>query len=342
MNTYVSSGANSHSALQDRLPRLGRLGFGGAGIGNLYRAMPDGKATATVEAAWEAGIRYFDTAPHYGLGLSERRLGSVLQGKPRQEYVVSTKVGRLLVPKEGVLTGNTQPEARDEPRDPEGFDVPATSRRVWDFSERGIRRSIEESLERLGLDYVDIVYLHDADVHDLAAGIRDGLPALEKLRSEGLVRAIGVGVNSAEAALECVEAATLDFVMLAGRYTLLEQPGVPLLERCMEKGAGVVNVGAYNSGLLARQDVPDDSHYNYGPAPRALLERARRLAAICASFGVELPTAALQFGLRHPAVVNVTVGATSPEQIRDNAARMAEVLPEELWIELSRKGLVPS
>lgn len=342
MNTYASSGANSHSAPQDRMPRLGRLGFGGAGIGNLYRAMPDSKATATVEAAWEAGIRYFDTAPHYGLGLSERRLGSALQGKPRREYVVSTKVGRLLVPKAGVLTGNTQPEAQGEPRDPEGFDVPATSRRAWDFSERGTRRSIEESLERLGLDFVDIAYLHDADVHDLAAGIRDGLPALEKLRSEGLVRAIGVGVNSAEAALACVEAATLDLVMLAGRYTLLEQPEVPLLERCMEKGTGVVNVGVYNSGLLARQDVPDDAHYNYGRAPRALLERARQLAAICASFGVELPTAALQFGLRHPAVVNVTVGATSPEQIRDNAARMAEELPEELWTELSRQGLVRS
>lgn len=324
---------------------LGTLGFGGAGIGNLYRAMPDSKATETLEAAWEAGIRYFDTAPHYGLGLSERRMGRVLQGKPRQEFVLSTKVGRLLVPAQGVLSGDTLPDAKaahDAPRDPEGFDVPATSRRVWDFSEHGIRQSLEESLERLGLDYVDIAYLHDADVHDLAAGIRDGLPALEKLRSEGLVRAIGVGINSAEAALECVEAASLDLVMLAGRYTLLEQPDVPLLERCVEKGTGVVNVGAYNSGLLARQDVPDDAHYNYGQAPHAKLERARQLAGICASFGVELPTAALQFGLRHRAVVNVTVGATSPGQIRDNAARMAEVVPEELWTELSRQGLIPS
>ena len=324
---------------------LGALGFGGAGIGNLYRAMPDSTATATLEAAWDAGIRYFDTAPHYGLGLSERRMGSVLQGKPRQEFVVSTKVGRLLVPSHGVLAGDTPPDtgtAHVASRDPEGFDVPATSRRVWDFSERGVRQSLEESLERLGLDHVDIVYLHDADVHDLAAGIRDGLPALEKLRSEGLVRAIGVGVNSAEAALECVEAANLDLVMLAGRYTLLEQPDVPLLERCMEKGTGVVNVGVYNSGLLARQDVRDDAHYNYGRAPQVQVERARELAGICAGFGVELPTAALQFGLRHAAVVNVTVGATSPAQIRENAARMAEEVPGELWVELIRKGLIPS
>ncbi|WP_457964231.1 aldo/keto reductase [Arthrobacter sp. D1-29] len=324
---------------------LGALGFGGAGIGNLYRAMPDTRATATVEAAWEAGIRYFDTAPHYGLGLSERRLGGVLRGKPRNEFVLSTKVGRLLVPHQGVLTGGTPPDihaAEDAPGDPEGFDVPALSRRVWDFSEQGIRQSLEDSLERLGLDQVDIAYLHDADVHDLAAGIRDGLPALEKLRSEGLVRAIGVGINSAEAALECVEAANLDLVMLAGRYTLLEQPQVPLLERCVEKGTGVVNVGAYNSGLLARQDVPDDAHYNYGQAPHEKIERARQLAGICARFGVELPTAALQFGLRHPAVVNVTVGATSPEQIRDNAARMAEEVPGELWAELLRQELIPS
>jgi D-threo-aldose 1-dehydrogenase len=333
MNTHISAGAR---ALQ-----LGRLGFGGAGIGNLYRAMPDSQASAIVEAAWDAGIRYFDTAPHYGLGLSERRLGSVLQGKPRQDFVVSTKVGRLLAPKQGVLMGSAH-TGDEKTRDPEGFDVPATSRRVWDFSERGIRQSIEESLERLGLDHVDIAYLHDADVHDLAAGIRYGLPALETLRSEGLVRAIGVGVNSAEAALACVEAANLDLVMLAGRYTLLEQPDVPLLGRCMEKGTGVVNVGVYNSGLLARQDVPDDAHYNYGQAPLVQLGRAREIAGICASFGVELPTAALQFGLRHPAVVNVTAGATSPAQVRDNAARMAEAVPEELWTELSHRGLVPS
>lgn len=336
MSAQTSSDARS---LQPGTLQLGRLGYGAAGLGNLYRAMSDSTSSAITEAAWDAGIRYFDTAPHYGLGLSEHRLGAFLQGKPRQEFVISTKVGRLLVPKQGVTAGDIDGVS---PRDPEGFDVPAASRRVWDFTERGIRQSIEESLERLGLDYLDIAYLHDADIHDLAGGISDGLPALEKLRSEGLVRGIGVGINSAEAALHCVEAVDLDLVMLAGRYTLLEQPQVPLLARCVEKGTGVVNVGAYNSGLLARQDVPDDAHYNYGQAPHELLERARLLAAICASYGVELPTAALQFGLRHPAVVNVTVGATSPEQIRDSASRMEEVVPEELWTELSQRKLIPA
>ena len=306
--------------------KLGKLGFGGAGIGNLYRAIPDGEALATVLAAWDAGIRYFDTAPHYGLGLSEQRLGAVLRDKPRDEFVISTKVGRLLEPN---ASGG---------QDPEGFDVPATKRRVWDFSETGIRRSIEDSLERLGLDHVDIAYLHDPDVHDLHAGISQGLPALEKLRSEGVVRAIGVGINSAEAALECVEAADLDLVMLAGRYTLLEQPGVPLLERCAERSTGVVSVGAYNSGILARPEVPEDAHYNYDQAPPDVLERARALADVCREFGVELPTAALQFPLRHPAVVNVTAGATTPEQVATNAARMETPVPEELWEALERAG----
>lgn len=308
--------------------QLGKLGFGAAGIGNLYRAMPDAQAVATITAAWDSGIRYFDTAPHYGLGLSERRLGAVLSDKPRDEFTVSTKVGRILVPNTGV---GSDPTSRDD----EGFDVAATSKRQWDFSETGIRRSIEESLERLGLDHVDIAYLHDPDFHDLAKGIDEALPALEKLRAEGVVKAIGVGTNSAEAALECVEAADLDLLMLAGRYTLLEQPGVPLLDRCVTHGTGVVNVGVFNSGLLARPEVPEDAHYNYARAPRALVERARALAGVCRDFGVELPTAALQFSLRHPAVVNVTVGASSPEQMAANAARMNEDVPEEAWAALA-------
>lgn len=305
--------------------QLGKLGFGAAGIGNLYRAMPDAQAAATVNAAWDSGVRYFDTAPHYGLGLSERRLGAALKEKPRGEFIVSTKVGRLLVPN----------AAGANVKDDEGFDVPATSKRQWDFSEAGIRRSIEQSLERLGLDHVDIAYLHDPDVHDLAKGIGEALPALEKLRADGVVKAIGVGTNSAEAALECVEAADLDLVMLAGRYTLLEQPSVPLLDRCLARGTGIVNVGVFNSGLLARPEVPEDAHYDYARAPRALVERARALASVCRDFGVELPTAALQFGLKHPAVVNVAVGASSPEQMVANAARMNEDVPEELWAALA-------
>lgn len=312
---------------------FGSLGFGGAGIGNLYRAVDDAVAQATVEAAWAGGVRYFDTAPHYGLGLSERRLGLALRDKPRDEFLVSTKAGRLLVP-------------RDNPqgaRDDEGFDVPANMQRVWDPSEAGIRRSLEGSLERLGLDHVDILYLHDPDAYDLEAGITQSLPAMEKLRAEGLVTAIGVGSNSSDALLECVKQAELDLVMLAGRYTLLEQPAQEqLLPACVERGVGVVNVGVYNSGLLARPTIRDDAHYNYAPAPREVLDHARRLAACCAEFGVELPTAALQFSLRHPAVRTVVVGASSPAQMEQNIDRMNQPVPEELWEELRRRSLVPA
>ncbi len=313
------------------VPEMGRLGFGAAGIGNLYRAMDDAVAAATVVAGWDAGIRYFDTAPHYGLGLSERRLGAVLSAKPRDEFVISTKVGRILEPVANPAGA----------RDGEGFDVPADTIRRWDPSEAGIRRSIEHSLERLGLDRIDIAYLHDPDVYDLSAGIGQALPALEKLREEGLVAAIGVGANSAETLAACIRGANLDLVMLAGRYTLLEQPAAAdLLPLCVERGVGVVNVGVYNSGLLARPVVPDDAHYNYAPAPVHILHKAQALAACCADFGVELPAAALQFGLGHPAVRNVVVGATTPAQIRQTVQRMEADLPAELWTEMVGRGLL--
>ena len=312
---------------------FGPLGFGAAGMGNLYRAVDDSVARAAVEAAWAGGIRYFDTAPHYGLGLSERRLGLALGDKPRGEFLVSTKAGRLLVPADNPSRS----------RDDEGFDVPADLRRVWDPTEAGIRRSLEESLGRLGLDHVDVLYLHDPDAYDLEAGITQALPAMVKLRAEGLVKAIGVGSNSSDALLECVLRSELDLVMLAGRYTLLEQPAQEnLLPACVERGVGVVNVGVYNSGLLARSTISDDAHYNYVPAPQEILDRARRLAACCAEFGVELPTAALQFSLRHPAVRTVVVGASNPSQIEQNIARMHEPIPEELWEELRRRALVPA
>ncbi|TLM82624.1 aldo/keto reductase [Pseudarthrobacter sp. NamE2] len=318
--------------------RLGKLGFGGTGVGNLYRAISDEQAAATIRAAWDAGIRYFDTAPHYGLGLSERRIGEILKDKPREEFVLSTKVGRVLVP---------SPATQDS-KDPEGFDVPASLRREWDPSEAGVRRSIEDSLERLGLDYIDIAYLHDPDVYSMEDAVKTALPALEKVRAEGLVRAIGVGTNTAGAAMECVEAADLDLLMLAGRFTMLEQPGADgrpgagLLDRCRELGTGVVSVGVYNSGILAKPELPDDAHYNYSQASDEILARARKLADICKEHGVELPTAAIQFPFRHPAVVNVTVGASKPEQITESAGRMAEQVPQGLWQDLQERGLLPA
>ncbi len=202
---------------------LGRLGYGAADLGNLYRAMSDDDARAVLEAAWESGVRYFDTAPHYGLGLSERRLGSFLATKPREQVVVSTKAGRLLRP---------SPETADRQDDAHGFAVPASLRRVWDFSAAGIRASLEESLEGLGLSRVDILYLHDPDEHDLAADLATAVPALAALRDEGLVDAIGIGSKSTEALLAGVRTEALDLAMVAGRYTLLEQAG----DRC-EYGA---------------------------------------------------------------------------------------------------------
>lgn len=309
----------------------GSLGFGAAGIGNLYRAISEAEAIETVQAAWQGGIRYFDTAPHYGLGLSERRLGAALADKPRDSFLLSTKVGRLVVP-------NPLPTPNDLA---DGFDVPGDFTRQWDPSESGVRRSIEESLQRLGTDRIDVAYLHDPDVYDLAAGIRQALPALMKLRAEGLIDAIGVGTNSVEAAAACVRGADLDLVMLAGRYTLLEQPALAdLLPLCVEKGVGVVNVGVYNSGLLANPEVSEDAHYNYAKAPTEIVQRARDLATVCKKYGVDLPTAALQFSLRHPAV-HVVVGASGPDQIRQNIDRAATVIPAELWQELTSRGLIP-
>lgn len=312
---------------------FGRLGFGGAGIGNLYRNVSEEDAHACLEAAWNGGIRYFDTAPHYGLGLSERRIGEFLRTKPRDEVLVSTKVGRLLRPNPA-FTGQS---------DDEGFEVPAKLKRRWALDEAGIRSSLEESLERLGLDSVDILYLHDPDVYGLEAGINEALPALEKMRLEGLVRAIGVGANTSEALLACVERADLDLIMLAGRYTLLEQPAlVDLLPACLERKVGVVNVGVFNSGLLASSTIRDDAHYNYQPAPQPVLNHARRLAAVCAEYDIELPSAAIQFSLRHPAVETVVVGARTARQIQQNIRSMDAKIPEELWSALAREGLVPA
>lgn len=230
------------------------LGFGGAGIGNLYTEMTDERAYETVEAAWQQGIRYFDTAPHYGLGLSERRLGSALREHPRSTYTISTKVGRRLEPADG--QGDDLANA---------FAVPATWRRVWDFTADGIRRTLEASLERLGLDRIDVVYLHDPDDHAEVA-FREGYPALEKLRSEGLVGAIGAGMNQTAMLTRFVRDTDVDVVLCAGRYTLLEQPALAdLLPAAAERGASVVIGGAFNSGLLA--DPRPDATYNYAQAP---------------------------------------------------------------------------
>jgi D-threo-aldose 1-dehydrogenase len=315
-----------------RRPELPRLGYGAANVGNLYRELSDDDALATMQAAWDAGIRYFDTAPHYGLGLSERRLGDFLRTKPRDEYVISTKVGRLLRPNpDGVGTLDL---AND-------FAVPADLKRVWDFSADGVRRSLDESLQRLGLDAVDVLFLHDPEEFDLVPALAEGIPALAELRAQGMVGAIGVGSKSTQALLAAARTGELDLLMVAGRYTLLEQPtAARVLPACREHGVGVVAAAVFNSGVLARPRPAAGDRYEYGTIPADLLEKAGRIADVCESFGVDLPTAALHFPLREPAVVSVVVGGARADQVRQNAQRMTADVPEALWPALEDNKLV--
>ncbi|WP_245856963.1 aldo/keto reductase [Actinoalloteichus hoggarensis] len=307
------------------------MGLGCAALGNLFAALPDDQASATVDAAWEAGIRTFDTAPHYGLGLSERRLGAALRDRPRDEYVLSTKVGRLLDP---------APAGAEASRDQEGFDVPATHRRRWDFSAEGVRRSLADSLDRLGLDRIDVVLLHDPDDH-LDWAVREAYPALRDLRAAGLVGAIGAGMNSASALTGLVEECDLDVVLVAGRYTVLEQGALDrLLPACVRRGTSVLVGGVFNSGLLAADRPGPDATYDYATAPTELIERARRIADVCERHGARLPQAALRLPLAHPAVAGVLVGARSPDEIVHDVALAAEPVPTGCWAELKAAGLL--
>jgi D-threo-aldose 1-dehydrogenase len=328
--------------MQDRgqlLRRTPAIGLGTSQFGNLYRETSDEEVSSAFDAAWRGGVRYFDTAPHYGLGLAERRLGQQLARVARQDYVVSTKVGRLLEP---------SPDTAHR-LDDEGFAVPATHRRRFDFTRDGIRRSLESSLERLGLDRVDIAYLHDPDV---AGGAEPGayttdtfitaVEALVELREEGMVGAVGTGTNSSALPTELVLQSDVDVVMIAGRYTLLDQSALDdLLPAAEARGVAVVAAGVYNSGLLSRDRVPADARYDYEPAPGELVARATRLAEVCESYGVTLPTAALQFPLRHPAVVSAVVGSRTAEQVSSNLDRLATPVPEPLWATLAGEGLIP-
>jgi D-threo-aldose 1-dehydrogenase len=305
------------------------FGLGCASLGNLYTAVSDSVAAATVAAAWECGVRYFDTAPHYGLGLSERRLGAALRGLPRDAYEVSTKVGRLLVP---------TPDRAGE-RDPDLFVVPATHRRVWDFSAEGMLRSLTGSLDRLGLDRVDLVLIHDPEGHT-AAALGEAYPALHRLRAEGVVRAIGVGSKDAGVLSRFVTETDIDTVMVAGRYTLLEQPALDsLLPLCLDRGVSVHNAAVFNSGLLAADHPDQNLTYEYSAAPAPVVARARAISEICRRHGSSLPAAALAFAGAHPAVAKVVVGTQTPAQARQNFGSHAEP-PPALWADLVAQGLL--
>ena len=298
------------------------LSFGAAGIGSLFTEVSDQDAAEAVAAAWDGGIRSFDTAPHYGLGLSERRLGAALRDRPRAEYTVSTKVGRLLVPNPGA-TG----------LDDQGFAVPASHRRVWDFSADGVRRSLEQSLVRLGLDRVDTVLLHDPDDHAEQA-LTEAYPALERLRAEGVVGAIGVGMNQNALPTRFVRETDLDVVLLAGRLSLLDDSGLDeLLPEAARRGVSVIVGGVFNSGLLA--DPRPGATYDYAAAPDELLSRALRLQQVCERHGVPLRAAAARYPLRQPAVAGVLLGLRDAAQVQDALAQYRREIPEALWVDLA-------
>lgn len=306
------------------------LSCGGAPLGNLGTRIDPDVAQAALARAWEAGIRYYDVAPHYGLGLAERRLGEALSGRDRDEYVVSTKIGRLLTPRENP----------DGELDDEEFDVPADHDRTRDYSRDGVLRSVEDSLERMGLDRIDILLVHDPDDHYREA--MDGaFPALEELRSQGVISSYGAGMNQAEMLDDFVRNTDLDVVLLAGRYSLYEQDALDsLLPHATERGVSVVAGGVFNSGLLAENRPTPGITYNYEPAPAAVLDRVNRIADVCEAHGVALPAAAIQFPLAHPAIATVCVGVRAPEHIDRNFELFDVDIPAALWQDLVSEGLL--
>lgn len=311
---------------------LTALGLGCAQMGGLYRPTSLAEAAGAFRAAWDRGIRYYDTAPFYGFTRSERRLGTFLTEEPRGDYVVSTKVGRVMVPDPTV--GAME----------EGYADPLPFRPIFDYTHDGVLRSFEASRQRLGILDPDILYVHDigrfthGERHalyweQLTTG--GGFRALMRLREEGAVRGIGLGVNEWEIVAEAIQAADLDLCMLAGRYTLLEQDSLPLMDECARRGVGIVVAGAFNSGLLAGK-----AKFNYADASPALVARMQALRAACDEEGVRLEAAALQFPLLHPAALTLVTGARNAAQVEANAAWFAEPIPEGFWARLKARGLV--
>lgn len=308
--------------------RVSRLVLGGAPLGGLYTPVSDAAAAATLEAAWAAGIRTFDTAPHYGVGLSEQRIGAFLAGRPRDAFVLSTKVGRRLVPADSDVDGA------------EAFYGTPAFTRVRDYSIGGVLASLEDSMRRLRTDRLDVVLIHDPDEHGPQA-LDEAYPALAELRAEGVIGAVGVGMNQAPMLQWFVERADLDCVLVAGRYSLLDTRAAgALFSACQRRGVAVLVGGVFNSGILA--DPRPDARYDYAPASAALLERASGIQAVCARYGVPIGAAAVRFALRHPAVTAVVVGARNPREVAEDVTYLDTDIPEELYRELDDRGLVPS
>lgn len=315
---------------------IGVFGLGCAPLAGLYRATSDAEAEAALRGAWDAGVRYFDTAPYYGYTRSEHRVGQVLRDYPREDFVLSTKVGRLMKPAPAVKEDN-------------GWFDPLPFRPVYDYRHDAILRSFEDSQQRLGMDRIDILLVHDigrlthGEQHDhywrqLTDG--GGFRALEALRSSGQVKAVGLGVNEWEAVWDAMQAFDLDCTLLAGRYTLLEQQTLsPLLEACTARGVGILLGGPFNSGILAG-GVKGNRKFNYAEAPAEVIERVAALEAVCARFDVPLPAAALQFPMAHPAVASCLPGGRSAAQLRQNIDWFERPIPPAFWQALRAQGLL--
>ncbi|HEY2637548.1 MAG TPA: aldo/keto reductase [Solirubrobacteraceae bacterium] len=308
--------------------RVTRLSLGGAPLGGLYETVAGEQAAATVQAAWAAGVRSFDTAPQYGLGASEARLGHALTERPRADYILATKVGRLVV---GAAEG-------DEENAAHAFAGTADRALRFDFSRDGVRRSLAASLDRLGLDRVDVVHVHDPEDH-LDAALAEAFPALAELRAEGAIGAVGAGMNYVAPLRRIVAEADVDCVLVAGRYTLLDHDeGRVLLDECAARGVSVLAAGVFNSGVLA--DPRPGARFDYAPASPDVIDRARRIAAVCARHDVPLTHAAIAFPLAHPAVASVVVGARSAEEVSTAVAAVAQPVPPALWEDLRAEGLL--
>lgn len=307
---------------------LGRIGLGTATQGNLRQVVTEAQAEAVFQAAWDRGVRYFDTAPWYGRGLSEERLGRFLKGK--SGWTLSSKVGRL-------LSADAPPHPSQEWA---GFEVPEGLNVVYDYSYDGVMRSYEQSLKRLGLDRLDFLFIHDPDV--VGVGVPELMNgahrALAELKAQGAVRGYGAGMNEWQMPLDLLRAGDFDIFLLAGRYTLLEQESLPFMDECTRRGAAVVIGGVFNSGLLA--NPRPGANYNYSAVPEDVLARAMRLQAVCGEFGVPLTAAALQFALAHPAVASVLVADHSPERIEQNLQAAELDIPQALWEALRTENLI--
>lgn len=303
-----------------------RLGLGSAPLGGLFTPVSDADAEATIARAWALGVRYFDSAPLYGFGLAERRMGEFLRRQPRDSFVLSSKVGRLL-------------RRRDTPpRDDRLYKGTPQERPVFDYSYDGVMRSLEESLVRLDLDRIDILYIHDPDNHHDEA-IAGAFRALDRLRSDGTVRAIGVGMNQHEMLTRFASEAPFDCFLLAGRYSLLDQGALDgLLDTCAAQGIGLVLGGVFNSGILASPRA--GATFDYKAADPSLIERARRLDMLCRTHGADLKAAALQFALAHPAVSGIVLGARSAAEIEENVAMAHRPVPSDVWRAMRHEHLV--